>query len=458
MKYQLRISGRHSRKIYNHLFPGDGKEAVLLAMCGHHILQDGCILSVHQVFNVPHEQCERDVDFVHWKTDLVIPFIEKAAKLGLSILKFHSHPTGFSRFSLLDNESDGKLFPSLYGWIDGEQPHGSVVALPDGTYFGRIVSFRGRYHDISKISISGDRIQILNVPGATINKDISLRNIQTFGEGTVDRLRNMKIAVVGASGTGSPTIEQLARLGVGELIIVDPDIVELKNLNRILNSTLDHAKKKMRKVDILKEAISKIGFGTKVNVFPKNLYNSREAINELINCDVIFGCIDSVDGRHLLNQIATFYCIPYFDLGIKLDADGVGGINQVNGVVHYIQPGGSSLMSRGVYTSNGLEAASLMRQNPEEYERRMKEKYIVNVPVNSPAVISINMFVSSFAINEFLDRVHPYKATLAEERAINWISITEGLLMSEVDGEPDDYLVKRVGRGDCSPFLEMMEL
>ncbi len=73
-------------------------------------------------------------------------------------------------------------------------------------------------------------------------------------------IAHMKIAVVGCSGTGSIVIEQLARLGVGELVIVDPDKVEKKNLNRILNTTLSDAEKKKYKVDVLKSAIASFGF------------------------------------------------------------------------------------------------------------------------------------------------------------------------------------------------------
>ena len=51
------------------------------------------------------------------------------------------------------------------------------------------------------------------------------------------KLQNLSVAVVGCSGTGSPVIEQLARLGVGRLLLVDPDVVKVKNLNRILNTT-----------------------------------------------------------------------------------------------------------------------------------------------------------------------------------------------------------------------------
>ena len=62
--------------------------------------------------------------------------------------------------------------------------------------------------------------------------------MQAFDEGTIQRVRRLWIAVVGASGTGSPIVEQLMRLGVGVLMIVDDDRMEKRNVNRILNSTM----------------------------------------------------------------------------------------------------------------------------------------------------------------------------------------------------------------------------
>ena len=123
--------------------------------------------------------------------------------------------------------------------------------------------------------------------------------------------------------------------------------------------------------------------------------------------------------------------------------------------MHFLQPGGSSLFTRGAYTFKTLEAASLKRKSPIEYERRKEEKYIVNLPVERPAVLSINMQISSIAVTEFLDRIHRFKAMEPSERAITWISITEGMNYYEGDGEPDNYLAKKIGRGDTKPFLEM---
>lgn len=458
MQYQFRISEHHLDLVYNHLFPGDGLEAVSLLLCGYHLADDIMIFTVHDYFNVPYSECERNPDLINWKTESIIEALEKASKFNLSVFKIHSHPGGYNKFSHLDDTADLALMPSIYGWVDGESAHGSLVMLPDKTIFGRTISYSGDFAEITKFSVVGNGYKIMNDPNTNVDESLSLRNIQTFGLGTVNLLKNLKITVVGASGTGSPVIEQLVRLGVGELVIVDHDVVEEKNLNRILNTTKKDSNLKAFKVDVLKKRIEEIGFGTKVKVFKKNLYDSKNAIYEIIKSDFIFGCVDTVDARHLLNQISTFYLIPYIDIGVKLEADGKGNINQINGVVHYIQPGGSSLLSRRVYTIESLDAANLYRQNPEEYKERLKEKYIKNIEVPSPAVISVNMLMASYAVNEFLDRIHHYKTSSLNGRAKIYISITEDLMFLEEDGEPDSYLLKKVGRGDIIPFLEMPEL
>lgn len=270
----------------------------------------------------------------------------------------------------------------------------------------------------------------------------------------------MTIGVVGCSGTGSPVIEQLVRLGIGKLVIVDPDTVETKNLNRILNTTRADAEINKSKVVAIAEAIKKIGLGTVVDARQVNLYDDVATLKALAKCDVVFGCMDSVDGRYLLNQLSSFYLLPYLDLGVKLEANGIGGIDKICGSVHYIQPGKSSLITRRVYTMEDLRASSQYRKNPKEFEELKKNAYIKNVNVNNPAVISVNMQIASHGVNEFLNRVHPYKSEEPSSYAVSTIDITEGYIVNsgETDFEIDMYLKKKIGRGDVSPFIEMAEL
>jgi len=461
VQYQFRITEQLHGVIYQHLIPGDGLEAVGIILCGFHHSTNGWILLAKEFYPVRYDHCERGGDYVHWKTETILPLLDKANKQHLSVIKVHSHPGGYSRFSWIDDESDRKLLPSLYGWIDGNQPHGSCVMLPTGEIFGRVASEDGQFSLFEKVLLVGDEIKVWkrthNIK-SDVENEITLRNRQTLGKGTASLLKSMKVGVVGASGTGSPVIEQLTRLGIGKLVICDPDVIEYKNLNRILNSTRSHANRRVRKVDVMQESIDRIGLDTQVRVYASNLFDSKEALVDLSSCDVLFGCMDSVDGRYLLNQLASFYIIPYFDLGVKIEADGLGGIEQINGVVHFLKPGGSSLLTRGTYTRDILQAAGLKRKNPDEFNKRVAEKYIVNLPVDRPAVISINMQVASTAVNEFLDRIHRFKNSSPANRASIWISITEDIIICEGDGEPDRYLQQRIGRGDLIPYLEMPDL
>ncbi|HCY43380.1 MAG TPA: thiamine biosynthesis protein ThiF [Prolixibacteraceae bacterium] len=461
MKLQLRISGFHYEILKKHLLNVESIEAVAVALCGRFNSHEEEILLVHDMTLIPHDEYySTGPDILHWQTDRIHHYFERIGKSDLALLKIHSHPGGFDKFSETDDESDKEFFDSAFGWALNDSPHASAVMLPDGKIFGRFYFHNLEHSPIDKILIAGDTIQHFSRLRDLIKADFAMRTIQAFGEKTFECLNKLSVGVVGCSGTGSPVIEQLVRLGVKRLILIDPDIVETKNLNRIINSTVDDVESKKPKVLAIADAVKRIGLGTKVDSRQVNIYDDVDALKALIQCEVVFGCMDSVDGRHLLNQLCSFYLIPYFDLGVKLEADGLGGIKQICGSVHYLQPCMSSLLTRGVYTIEDLRASSQYRKNPEEFENLKKNSYIKNVNVNSPAVISVNMQVASHAINEFLNRIHPYRSDHPSSYAASTIDISECYIVNsnESDFEIDTYLRKKSGRGDMSPFIEMSEL
>lgn len=459
-QHELRFSGKVHQSLLMHLFPGDGKEAMALLICGRHEGENCSILLTHKLHLIPYEECVRESHFVNWKTESIIPLIEEAVKKDMAIVKIHSHPGGTPDFSKTDDASDAEFFQSLFGWTDSNLPHASAVMLPDGKVFGRVFYPDIVPKSIYKVSVAGDQIFKWHNKEIIANDDFSLRTIQAFGEGTYGILKKLKIGIVGCSGTGSPTIEQLHRLGVGELVLVDPDVIEVKNLNRILYSKISDADTSKLKTELFSDVISNTGLGTKVTTFSVNLFDSKEALNELILCDIVFGCVDSIDGRNLISQLANFYLIPYLDMGIKLDADGKGGIDKISGAVHYIQPGSSSLMSRGVFTAKELSDHSLFRTDPKEFNDQLKRGYVRNVDVPNPAVISMNFQISSIAINEFLNRIHPYKENDLNEYAKIAMDFSDCSICCEEESsfEKDLINVKWAGRGNHKPFLRMMEL
>lgn len=459
METVIRMTGLQHDSLRSHLYPGDGFEAVALALCGRRAGKRRHILTVRKIVPVPYDQCRvRTPDQVSWSTEVILPAIEYAAQRGMALLKIHSHPGGYERFSEFDDASDRDLFSSIYGWMNDEQPHASAVMLPYGKMFGRQVTAEGNFEPVSQIAVAGDDLHFWRDAGDSVSApEFARRHAQVFGAGTVSRLQNLSIAVVGCSGTGSPVVEMLARLGVGRLVVIDPDHIEEKNLNRILNATLEDAEAERFKVVVAERAIKQMGIGTDITPLACSLFD-QQALLAAVECDVIFGCVDSVDGRHLLNRLAVFYNLPYFDVGVKLEADGLGGVNQICGTVHYLQPDRSSLLSRGVYTLDQVRAAGLKRTNPAEYREQVRSKYITGVQEERPAVISVNLQYAAMAVNEFLARLHPYRDDANTEFAIHRLSITQSQIYREPETEACRVLARHVGRGDVAPLLDMPEL
>lgn len=283
-----------------------------------------------------------------------------------------------------------------------------------------------------------------------------MRHLQALGGGTMGILRNLRVGVVG-SGTGSIVIEQLLRLGVGELVIVDPDSVEHKNLNRILNSTAADVEDKRPKVEIFKRLADSLGEGQKVLPLKANL-DSREAVERIAECDILFGCVDTAEGRNLLNRIASFYVLPYVDVGVKLVADGHGGVDTVAGAVHYFAPGGASLLDRGAYTTEQVRAEALKRTDPVRYAELRKSKYIENVDEDRPAVVTVNLFFASLAVNELLARIHQFRNVPNEEFNIVRGDLCEWVVLKEEELPSQGHLIKEIGKGDVEPLIDRPSL
>ena len=381
---RIRLTGHQYCDLRRHLFPGDGKEAVAVALCGRTASLGSEVLLFHRMECIPYEMCERREDRIQWPPTFVEPFFRAAAKDDFAIVKVHSHPGGYGRFSRTDDDSDRTLFDSVYGWVDGDRPHASAIMLPDGRMRARQVLPGGVFGQVRHVQVVGDDVVFWSEGCEPAIPGFAERHAQLFGPGTTSLLQRLRVGVVGCSGTGSPVIEQLVRLGVGEVVLVDPDRVEKRNLNRILGAAADDAARRRLKVDVIERNIGCMGLGTRVRKYAANV-QAREAMQAVAACDLVIGCMDSLSGRHTLARLARYYVLPYIDVGVKLEALEDGTINQVAGSVHYLQPTGLDLVDRGVFSLEDLEAEDLLRSNPDEYRDRRARGYVRGVRVDRPA-------------------------------------------------------------------------
>jgi hypothetical protein len=278
----------------------------------------------------------------------------------------------------------------------------------------------------------------------------NIRNIQAFGEGTIRRLGGLSFAIVGCSGLGFPTAQALAGQGAGRLVLIDPETIEDVNLNRLPGATVNDIGK--LKVEFLARYLGDSAFRPVVVPLAGSIMN-RQISLELAECDVIFGCLDSVEARHFLNRLAAAYNIPYFDLGVRLGSDGKGGVTDVCGSVHYVQPDGSSLLSRGVYDMQAVQDEGLRRTDPAEFARRLEDKYVRGAQQKRPAVLPLNMAIAAHGVMELMARLHPFRTKGNHHFAAQCVSFRHGMIDPEEEGEPCPALSPLCGVGDIYPFL-----
>jgi hypothetical protein len=114
----LSLTAAHHARLHKHLFPGDGKEAAAMALCGRRAGSDRYRLVVRELHPLPYDMCTmRAPDAIRWPVAWLDPLLDRAAAEGLSIVKFHSHPADYRRFSDVDDRSDAALFPGIHAWV-----------------------------------------------------------------------------------------------------------------------------------------------------------------------------------------------------------------------------------------------------------------------------------------------------------------------------------------------------
>jgi molybdopterin/thiamine biosynthesis adenylyltransferase len=116
-----------------------------------------------------------------------------------------------------------------------------------------------------------------------------------------------KVAVIGCGGLGGYIIEELARIGVGHITIVDPDTFEEHNLNRQLFSKLDNLGQP--KVAVAAGRIKEIN--PAVTIFPvQDAFTVRNGRELMEKVDIVADALDSIPRRLELAEICEKCDIP----------------------------------------------------------------------------------------------------------------------------------------------------
>ena len=141
-----------------------------------------------------------------------------------------------------------------------------------------------------------------------MNKEQFVRTQLLYGEEKMQKLYDAKVAIFGIGGVGGYVTEALARSGVGSLVLIDKDSVDLTNLNRQIIATYDTIGRD--KVDVMEERIHSIN--PEANVEAHKCFYLPETADEFdfSTYDYIVDAVDTVTAKLLLAEGAKEAGVP----------------------------------------------------------------------------------------------------------------------------------------------------
>lgn len=419
--HSLTLREDHFEVLRHHLLREDGLEHAAYLLCNAaSVRRDPWDRESHRkylsanVVPVPDDQIiHQTPTLVSWRTASYVKALREAASNRQVVGIVHNHPAGMTEFSLQDDENEPDLVQLAVNRNGPDTHLLSVILTADGRLSGRawLHPRPKAYAPLRMVRVIG-REWRLHYPkrAGGVSLPAFQRQALAFGSALNADLRTLRIGIIGCGGTGSAVAMLLARLGVGQLVLIDNDIVDRTNLNRLHGSRQADADSVSPKVNVVARALTELGLG--VRVAPIEAWvGDPECRDALRSCDIVFGCTDDHEGRLFLNRLAYYYLIPVIDMGLSIEVDHAEPptVKALDGRVTVLVPPDTCLICRSIINPEIARAEAMKRTSPEEYEQRKAEGYLAGEGNPAPAVVTFTTELACMAVNEMIHRLQGFR-------------------------------------------------
>jgi molybdopterin/thiamine biosynthesis adenylyltransferase len=343
MRYTLSLTRPAAEALQAHLLGDRSREQMAVTLCGVNHLRGELRLLARDVILLPPDAFRRQsAAQLEVKPEVQAYIHARAHRRGLVEVDWHSHPGGGHPvcFSGVDDHFEAAQAAYIAARMRGA-PYGSVVVNDDSLdarlWFAEPLSQKATdaggptfgppaAQPIAAI-LTGDlgrRIPLSAAgPGGARGRTggfvspIFDRQVRAFGAATQARLAEVRVGVIGVGGLGSALVAHLARLGVRRFVLVDPDVVELSNLNRLVNASAADARKARPKVYVARSSVRQAQPKAAVVALWTDVFDPR-ASAALKGCDLLVVATDNHSSRVAANRLAAQYLIPLVHTGFNI--------------------------------------------------------------------------------------------------------------------------------------------
>ena len=350
---------------------------------------EGPVLVVDDVLLIGDEEVEHDRTGWSIKEDALDRVHNRALGAGAGLVEFHNHHLGPPGFSRTDEKTIEPMASYVIDMLG--KPYGAAVWAHGAVHadWFRISNGQLQRGTLRSVTVVGDYLRVLNAEERREQRFD--RQIPIVGAQGQAALLKLRVAVVGNGGTGSHAVSLLSYLGVRDLLLLDSDLIEASNLNRVV--TAEAADVGAPKTFVARRRV--LSLDRDANVRTQDALSPTQISAELLGADLIVGCVDHDGPRHRLNQVAVEMGIPYVDMatGVDPEVDPVA----VGGRVAFVLPGGPCLGCTEELAS--LEVARWYKPADQQALDR-RHGYGMDDP--SPSVVHLNGLTANAAMAEIM--------------------------------------------------------
>ncbi len=338
---------------------------------------------------------------IHGNASFLPAYFERALgeaiDAGAGLAFMHSHPSvGWQDMSNDDENAERAIAAATLG-ATGLPLVGLTLGI-DGAWSARFWIKKGprtfQRQWCTSVRVVGDQLAVTYndrlLPPPRWRPELT-RTASAWGPDIQSQLARLHVGVVGVGSVGSIVAEALARMGIGRVRLLDFDSVQRHNLDRLLHAVDKDALNRTAKVEVVARALRKHATADLFSVEPFELSVVEvEGFRAVLDCDVLFSCVDRPWPRNLLNFVAYAHLIPVVDGGIHVEAiRHRPGLKRADWRTHVVGPDHKCLECLRQYDA-GMVAA-----DREGYFD--DPSYIEGLPDSHPIKQNENVFTFSLA-------------------------------------------------------------
>jgi len=329
-----------------------------------------------------------------------------------SVVDVHTHPfcsthVGFSGVDDGDEIEFARFLDQTF-----ESLHYGSIVLSQTEYSARIWNSQERpiFSEGALIktqtlseSVSSSDFAPATAPNyPTGSPDIFNRSALALG---LDTMRNIMsgqvISIVGVGGLGSVIAEHLIHMGFHHINLIDHDILEISNLNRVVGATYDDALKHGQKVDIVRRHLEEINPRAKVAAFANDIHDRN--IEEVVALsDWVIVATDNHSSRFRVQQLSAKYFVPMISVGVNISAQD-GQIEDMSGEVITARIG-DNICLNCLGRINPTKVANETHPDEAVKEELVKRGYVTGAHVKEPAVKTLNSILATMAVDSLINQ------------------------------------------------------